>query len=358
MRKTPLYDEHVALGAQMVDFHGWLMPIKYTSLTDEHHAVRNEVGMFDVSHMGEVRVKGADATAYVKHVFTNNIDSLNEGGVIYGFLLNEEGGVIDDLLIYKVNNEEYLFVVNASNVDKDFEWLKKQGEEFDVVVENESDDFAEIALQGPKAEEVLQTLTDTDLKNITFFTFKDDVEIDGEKYLVSRTGYTGEDGFEIYGQDKAIVKIWKTLIEKGVTPAGLGCRDTLRFEAALPLYGNELDDQHTPVESGFGFFVDKEGEFIGSDVVKKQRGEGVPTKIIGLELVDKGVIRQGYPVFNEDQKQVGEITTGYSSPTLGKVIANARIDSEYGDQKTFLVGMRKKFLKANVIPKRFLGKKK
>lgn len=358
MRKTPLYDEHVELGAQMVDFHGWLMPIQYSSLTEEHHAVRNEVGMFDVSHMGEIRVKGQDAKAYVKHVFTNNIDSLHDNQVIYGFLLNQEGGVVDDLLIYKYSEDDYLLVVNGSNIEKDYEWLKKQVGEFQVEVINESDEVAEIALQGPKAEEVLQSLTTSPLSEITFFTFKEDIDIDGEKYMVSRTGYTGEDGFEIYGRAETIVKLWKTFLEKGVTPAGLGCRDTLRFEAALPLYGNELDDKHTPVESGFGFFVDKEGEFIGSEVVKKQRAEGLPTKIVGLEIVDKGVVRQGYPVFNEDQKQVGEITTGYSSPTLGKVIANARIDGEYADEKTFLVGVRKRFLKANVIPKRFLGKKK
>lgn len=361
MRKTPLYDEHVNLGAEMVDFHDWMMPIHYTSLVDEHQAVREQAGLFDVSHMGEIRVKGPQATDYIRHVFTNDISPLVDGQVIYGFLLNHLGGVVDDLLVYKVDDEEYFLVVNASNADKDFAWLLDNLKGFDVTVTNESEWWGEVALQGPKAQEVLQRLVSFPLDDIKFFFFKADVEVAGVKALISRTGYTGEDGFEIYVALQDTAKVWNAILETGqgiVKPAGLGARDTLRFEAGLPLYGNEMDEYINPIEAGFGFFVDKQGTFIGSDIIHKDRERGPSRKIVGLELLDKGIARHGYPVLSADGEEIGIITTGYKAPTVGKTIALALIKAPFaklGDE--LFIEVRNKKLKAVQISKKFLDKK-
>ncbi|WP_459128706.1 glycine cleavage system aminomethyltransferase GcvT [Guggenheimella bovis] len=361
MKKTPLYDEHVRLGSDIVEFAGWQMPMTYTSLVDEHESVRESAGIFDVSHMGEIRIKGEDAEAFVSHIFTNDVENLNDNQINYGFLLYEDGGIVDDLLVYRFSKEHFLLVVNASNVDKDFEWITSKKEGFDVEVVNESDITAEVALQGPKAQEILQTLTDTPLDSIAFFHFLDDVSIAGKKALVSRTGYTGEDGFEIYTSNEDITTVWQEILKAGgerVKPTGLGCRDTLRFEAALPLYGNELSKTITPIEAGFGFFVRKTGGFIGDDRIEKDRAEGAPRKIVGLEILSKGIVRHGYPVLNKEGETIGEITTGYFSPTLKKTIANALIDAKYAKLgEPLYVMMRNKQLEAVQVSKKFLQKK-
>lgn len=361
MKKTPLYQDHVDLGAEMVDFAGWLMPIRYTGLVEEHEAVRNEAGLFDVSHMGEIRIKGPQATEFVQHVFTNEVASLEDTQIVYGFLLNPEGGVIEDLLTFKVNANEYFMVVNAANHDVDMAWLKDQVGDFDVEVIDQMDDYGVLALQGPKAQEVLQKLAEFDLDDVKLFRFLDNVQIAGVPAMVSRTGYTGEDGFEIFVKPEDTSHVWNEILRVGegvVLPAGLGCRDTLRFEAGLPLYGNELAADRTPLESGFGFFV-SQGDFIGSDVIKAERENGSKRKIVAVEILDRGIARSDYPVFNLDGEEIGLITTGYKSPTLGKTIANALVQAEYaklGDE--LLVGMRNKRLKAVQISKRFLAKKK
>lgn len=360
LKRTPLYNKHKELGADVVEFFGWEMPMTYTKLTEEHLAVRQAAGLFDVSHMGEIYVEGEDAATFMRKVFSNNLEKLENGAIAYGFLLNPEGGVVDDLLVYKRNEDSYLAVVNASNTDKDDQWLRDHVEGFDVTLENRSDETAEVAIQGPKAQEILQKITDLDLNEIPFFHFKEEVMVAGVPCLVSRTGYTGEDGFEIYFPNDVAEKIWDALFEAGegiLKPVGLACRDTLRFEAALPLYGNELDADISPLEAGFGIFVDKEGDFIGSDVMRKQREGALSRKLIGLELLDKGIARHGYPVYDEKDREIGFITTGYLSPSLNKVIANALIEKDGPsiDDEVY-VGIRKKKAKAKVINKRYLQK--
>lgn len=361
MKKTPLYQDHVDLGAEMVDFAGWNMPIRYRGLVQEHEAVRNQAGLFDVSHMGEVRIKGPQATEYVQHVFTNDVAGLEDKQIVYGFLLNPEGGVIEDLLTFKVNDNEYFMVVNAANHDVDMEWLRSQIGDFDVEVIDQMDDYGVLALQGPKAQEVLQKLVEVDLDEIKLFRFNDDLTVAGVAAMVSRTGYTGEDGFEIFVKPEDTSKVWNEILRVGegiVEPAGLGARDTLRFEAGLPLYGNELAADRTPIESGFGFFVSKDGDFIGSDVIKAERDNGSNRKIVALEVLDRGIARSGYPVYNLNGEEIGLITTGYKSPTVGKTIANALIQSEYAKLgEELLIGVRNKKLKAVQISKRFLAKK-
>lgn len=361
MKKTPLYQDHVDLGAEMVEFAGWNMPIRYVGLVEEHQAVRNEAGMFDVSHMGEIRVRGPQASQYVQHVFTNDIEKLADNQIVYGFLLNPAGGVVEDLLVYKYSNEDYLLVVNAANSDNDFAWLKEQIGGYDVEVIDESDLYGEVALQGPKAQSVLQKLVDFNLDDLKFFYFMDDVDVAGVKALVSRTGYTGEDGFEIYVKPEDTSKIWNEILKAGdgiVQPAGLGSRDTLRFEAGLPLYGNELAADRTPLESGFGFFVSKTADYIGADVIRAEREAGSKRKIVALELLDRGIARTGYHVYNQAGDRIGEITTGYKSPTLDKTIALALIDAEYAKLgENLQVGVRNKKLNAVQISKKFLAKK-
>lgn len=359
MKKTVLYDSHLKLNAKMVDFAGFMMPVIYTSISEEHMYVREKAGMFDVSHMGEVCVRGKEAAKFVDYIFTNDVSSMVDKQILYGMMCYESGGVVDDLLVYKFNDEHFLLIVNASNVDKDFAWIMKNGSKFDCEITNESDNFSEIALQGPLAEQILQKITDFDLSKITFFT-SDEVNIQGHRCLVSRTGYTGEDGFEIYSSHDDIKDIWDLVLEAGkddVMACGLGCRDTLRFEVALPLYGNELSKDITPIEAGLSFAVKLEaGDFIGKDVLVKQKQEKTTRRIVGLKLLDKGIIRHGYKVYHEETL-VGEITTGYKSPSSGETVAMAMIDRPYDKLKTeLLVDVRGKMKKVVVRNKKFYQK--
>ena len=246
--KTCLHDRHVKLGALMSPFGGFDMPIQYKGITEEHNAVRQEVGVFDVSHMGEVRIKGPEAYKYVSHIFVNDVTGAPDGQIFYGMMCYENGGTVDDLLVYKVNDEEYFLVINAANIDKDVEWIKRNAEGFNSEVVDESPKYGEVAIQGPKAEETVEKVLGLSVKDIPFYNFQT-FEIDGEEVIVSRTGYTGEDGFEVYGPHAYIQNVWDKLMEAGVQPCGLGCRDTLRFEVGLPLYGDELSDTITPIEA-------------------------------------------------------------------------------------------------------------
>lgn len=364
-QKTPLHEKHVAYGGEIVDYAGWLLPVKYEGLAPEHHAVRNDAGLFDVSHMGEITVKGKDAFDYVNHLITNDLTTIGDGQVIYSLLCNENGGVVDDLLVYRKGQDDMYIVVNAANTDKDFDWFLKQKGNYDVEIKNISSETAQIALQGPKAEKVLQKLAkNVDLANeIKFFTFKENVELgDCGKFLVSRTGYTGEDGFEIYGNGEDMCKLWDEILkigkEDGVKPCGLGCRDTLRFEAGLPLYGNEMDDVITPLEAGLGYFVKlkQEAEFIGKEVLTKIKEAGLKRKLIGLELKGKGIARHGAKVFKGD-KEIGFVTTGYLSPTLNKTIANVIVDADQAEVDNEVeVELRNKRVPAVLISKKFLKK--
>ncbi|MDX9916397.1 MAG: glycine cleavage system aminomethyltransferase GcvT [Gudongella sp.] len=363
-KKTPLYDKHVELGGNVVDYAGWFLPVEYKGLVPEHHAVRNAVGMFDVSHMGEITVKGKDALAFVNYLVANDISTLVDKQILYTHFCNPEGGVVDDLLVYRFGEDDFYLVVNASNTAKDMDWITKHKGSFDVEVENISDTVGEVAVQGPLAEKVVQKLTDFDLSQIKFFFLERNVKIAGVDCMVSRTGYTGEDGFEIYTDNEGILKVWDAVMEagaeEGIMPCGLGCRDTLRFEASLPLYGHEFDDTITPLEAGFKFFVKlkKESDFIGKEALNKQWTEGLERKLAGFELVDRGIAREGYEVYKDGEK-IGHVTTGYMSPSVGKVIGNALIKTEFTELGTEIdIKIRNKFAKAKVISKKFLDMKK
>ncbi len=360
MKKTVLHDEHVKLGAKMTEYAGYHMPVQYTSLKEEHLAVREQAGVFDVSHMGEIVVLGPQATDFLDVVFTNNIRALTANQVQYGFFLYDHGGVVDDLLIYKINDEHYFLVVNAANKDKDFAWLETQAKDFNVEVLDKSPYYSELAIQGPQAEAMLQTHTSDDLSRITFFTF-DDVNLEGKTFMVSRTGYTGEDGFEIYGEHTDIKMLFKRLLlnHEALKPCGLGARDTLRFEVALPLYGHEISEAITPLEAGYKFAVHLDKPtFIGKDALVKQKAAGLERRIVGLEILDKGIVREGALVYDKEDK-IGFVTTGYLSPSLNKAVALAMIDKPFDKLGTNVtIQVRKRSLNAKVIKKKLYQKNK
>ena len=356
LKKTCLYDSHVALGAKMSPFAGFMMPIQYSSITDEHNAVRHKVGMFDVSHMGEVFISGPDAEKFVNHIFTNEIRGFEPGKVLYGMMLHPEGGVVDDLLVYReFEPDHFLLVVNAANIEKDYNWMLSHTEGFDVKVVNESDSWGQIAVQGPDSERIVtEVLGLGKAAELSFYTYFE-TEWKGVRMIVSRTGYTGEDGFELYTDVAGTQEIWKILLEAGVVPCGLGCRDTLRFEAGLPLYGDELSDEITPIEAGLGMFckLDKE-EFIGKDALVAQKAEGVQRKLVGIELQDKAIPRATYPVETEDGTQIGVVTTGYHSISFDKIICFALVQAGYSALGTQVnIRIRKKVFPGIVIKKRF-----
>lgn len=354
MKETCLHDRHVALGALMSPFGGFDMPIQYKGIVEEHNAVRQNVGVFDVSHMGEAIVKGNEAEKFVNHIFSNDVTGAPDGKIFYGMMLNDHGGVVDDVLVYKRNVNEFFIVYNASNIDKDIAWIIENAKNYDVTVEHLSDHYSELAIQGPNSEKTLLDVLGIDASDLTFYTFKD-IEYDGEQIVVSRTGYTGEDGFEVYATSGLILKLWDKLMEANVQPCGLGCRDTLRFEAGLPLYGDELDEDITPVEAGLSMFVRFEKpEFNGREENLKQKTEGPTRKIVGLEVLGQAIPRHGYEVLNSADEVVGEITTGYHSITLDKNIAFAMVKAEYSKLGTELkVKVRRKVFPAVVVKKRF-----
>lgn len=356
IKKTCLHGRHEKLGALMSPFAGYDMPIQYVGITEEHNAVRQNVGVFDVSHMGEVRITGPDAYKYVSHIFVNDVTGAPDGQIFYGMMCYENGGTVDDLLVYKVNDNEYFLVINASNIEKDVDWIRKNAEGYNVKIEDQSEYYGEVAIQGPKAEETVEKVLGLSVKDIPFYNFKT-FKVGNEEIIVSRTGYTGEDGFEVYGSHEYIQKVWDKLMETSVQPCGLGCRDTLRFEVGLPLYGDELSADITPIEASLSMFVklDKP-EFIGKEALAKQKAEGVKRRIVGLELEGNAIPRHGYPV-EVDGKQVGEVTTGYRSISTGKSVAMAMVDKPYDKLGTQVdVRIRKKTFPAVVVKKRFYDK--
>ena len=351
LKTTPLHSRHIEAGAVMSPFGGFDMPIEYAGIVEEHEAVRRRVGMFDVSHMGEVTVEGPDAERFVNHIFTNDVSRLTDGAIQYGMMLYDDGGTVDDLLVYRQAPQRFLLVINASNIDKDVAWIMSHTDGFDVRVNNVSDIWAEIAIQGPESESTMRDVLDIDASSLGFYTFL--TLPDGS--IVSRTGYTGEDGFELYTIPAAADDAWMRLLDAGVQPCGLGCRDTLRFEAGLPLYGDELSEEITPVMAGLGIFVklDKT-DFIGRDAIAAQKAEGPARKIVGLEIEGPAIARHGYEVMDSEGNTIGTVTTGYRSISLGRNLAMALVDSRYAALGTELkVRVRRKTFPAKVIKKRF-----
>ena len=325
LKRTPLYDEHRALGARLVEFGGWEMPVHYSGILDEHRAVRERAGLFDVSHMGEFRIEGPGSLDFLQGLVPNNVARLSDGQALYSQLCNERGGTQDDLLIYRLGDDRYMAVVNAGTMESDWDWFIKQAAgRSDVTLTNISAETGLIALQGPRALEILQPLTETDLGAIAYYHFADGT-VAGISCLISRTGYTGEDGFELYCASGDAVALWRKLLEAGAThgllPAGLGARDTLRLEAGFCLYGHELNDQTSPLEAVLCWSVklEKGHDFIGREALLAQKQQGLPRKLIGIELRDRGVPRAGYAILR-DGAPIGELTSGAIGPSVGKAI--------------------------------------
>ncbi len=351
-KRTCLYDKHVELGALMSPFGGFEMPIQYAGIAVEHQAVRGKVGLFDVSHMGEVTVRGKDAERYVQHIFTNDIAGAPVGKIYYGMMCYENGGTVDDLLVYKMGENDFFLVINAANIDKDWAWMQQHAIGFDIDLQNRSEFYGQIAVQGPESEQVMESVLGIPCSELTFYTVKTVGDV-----IVSRTGYTGEDGFEVYATPEYIRECWDKLIAAGVQPCGLGCRDTLRFEAGLPLYGDELTENISPVMAGLSMFVKLDKDFIGRDALLKQKTEGVAKKLVGIELADKAIPRHGYTVLKDGQA-IGEVTTGYHTLSTDKSVCMALIDSQYAALGTEVeIQIRKKTFAGKVVKKLFYEKR-
>ena len=360
-KQTFLHDKHVNLGAKMVDFAGWHMPVQYSSIIDEHKTVRESVGIFDVSQMGEVFVEGKDALLFLNKIVPQDITKLTDGKAVYCQLTNKNGGLIDDLIIYKINDEKYLIIANASRVDEDINWMARNKSGLDVKIIDESFNYSLIAVQGPKACNLVAKLGLTDLPK--FFSIKKDV-LFGKEIWVSRTGYTGEDGVELLLENSMAELVWDKLLEEGVEfgikPIGLGARDTLRLEAALHLYGNDLDENTTPIEAGLSWSVpkDKNTDYNGKQVIDEQLKNGVKKKLIGLKMLDKGIARHGYDVFFNNEK-IGVVTSGGISPIRGDNIAMAYIKNldNLTIGSTIQIMIRDKFYNAEIIKRPFVEKR-
>ena len=356
MKRTPLYECHVDAGARLVDFAGWEMPVQYQGVIEEHRAVRTAAGIFDVSHMGEVRVQGPGAEAFLQRLTPNDVSKLAPGRAHYSGLLTERGTYVDDLLIYRLGAEEFLVVVNASNADRDFEWIASrapQGGDTDVSVTNESDRWALIALQGPKAVEILRPLATPGAESLKYYGFLQG-EAAGRPALISRTGYTGEDGFELYVAPEDAPGIWRRLLEagapQGLIPAGLGARDTLRLEASMALYGHEIDDTTTPFEAGLAWVVKmNKGDFLGREALAAQQAAGLERKLVGFEVQGRGIARQGHEV-KSDGHAVGAVTSGTWSPSFEKALGMAYVPVELAAPETPLeIDVRGRPLAAKVV---------
>lgn len=363
LKRTPLFSVYEKYGAKTIDFGGWDLPVQFSGIQKEHEAVRGKAGLFDVSHMGEISVEGGDALSFLQNLLTNDVAKLEVNQAQYTLMCYPDGGVVDDLLVYKLAEGHYMLVVNASNIDKDLDWLKKHVEG-DVALTDLSAETSLIALQGPDALAILKSVTDAPVEELQGFRFIQGVEIAGVRTLVvSRTGYTGEDGFEMYLGEQDAVVLWEKLLEAGeaygLIPAGLGARDTLRFEARLPLYGQELSAKITPIEAGLGMFVKPDkGDFIGREALAEQKANGAPRKLVGIEMVERGIPRTHYPVYAGD-RQIGEVTTGTQSPTLKKSVGLALIETAYAAQDTeVFVEIRGKLVRAKVVKTPFYKRPK
>ncbi len=354
MKRTPLYDRHVAMGAKTVEFGGWDMPVQYTGIIEEHHATRTAAGLFDISHMGQINVSGPAALPFLQHIATQDVSTIAEGLANYALLCYPDGGIVDDIFIYHLP-QRYLVVVNASNVDKDFAWMQEHSQGFNVQLENISSATTMLALQGPKAEAILDRVTDVDVTKLWFHGVVEGVLCGDVPAIIARTGYTGEDGFELFFENAYAERVWNSLLQAGqvdgLKPIGLGARDSLRFEPKLALYGHEISDQINPYEAGLGWVVklDK-GPFIGREALQRIKAEGPRRKLVGLEMIGRGIARQGYLVATPEGETVGEVTSGMPAPTLGKNLALALVRADLARLGTELdVIVRNKPVRAVVV---------
>jgi aminomethyltransferase len=364
LKKTPLNEVHRTLGGKMVDFGGWDMPVQYKAgVIEEHMATRTRAGLFDVSHMGEIWVEGRDAIPFVNRITTNDVTKLVDGQAHYSTLTNENGGVVDDLLVYRFNDEKLLLVVNASTTDKDWAWITShKGEDDDLALTNASVSYCQIAIQGPKAIGILQKLTDTNLDEIKYYHFTIG-HVDGIESIISRTGYTGEDGFEVYAPAENAQQLWEKMLEtgaeEGILPCGLAARNTLRLESAMSLYGHELGDDITPLEANLGWITKlQKGDFVGRDKIAELKEKGIKRKLVGFEMREPGIARDGYDVYVEDNK-VGTVTSGSPAPFLKKNIGLAFVPPEFANVGQELrIDVRGKRLAAEVVPTPFYKRQK
>lgn len=356
MKSTPFEKKHLALGAKMAEFAGYNMPISYTGINDEHEAVRKNAGVFDVSHMGEFILKGEKALDLIQRVTSNDASKLITGKAQYSCLPNEAGGIVDDLLVYCIEeNKVYMLVVNASNIEKDWNWISRYNTE-EVEMHNISDKTGLLAVQGPNATKILQSLTEMDILNLKYYTFVKGVFAGVENVLISATGYTGAGGVEIYFEDKdgAADTIWDAIFEtgktQGIKPVGLGARDTLRLEMGFCLYGNDIDDTTSPLEAGLGWITKFSKDFTAKDILEKQKAEGLKRKLVGIEMIDRGIPRHGYAIQNTAGEEVGYVTSGTQSPSLQKAIGMGYVTTELAVPGTEIaIQVRDKQLKAKVV---------
>lgn len=358
MKETALSKKHIALGAKMVPFAGYLMPVQYTGVNEEHLAVRNSVGVFDVSHMGEFILKGEKALELIQKVTSNDVSKLVDGKVQYSCLPNETGGIVDDLLVYRLDAKSYLLVVNASNIEKDWNWISKY-DSYGVEMKNISDKTSLLAVQGPKALATLQKLTEINLNEIPYYAFNKGVFGGLENILISNTGYTGAGGFEIYFENQFAEKIWDAIFEAGkefgIKPVGLAARDTLRLEMGFCLYGNDIDDTTSPIEAGLGWITKFSKDFINKDLLLKQKENGVSKKLIGFEMVDKGIPRHDYEICDSNGNIIGKVTSGTMSPSLKKAIGMGYVKTDFSKEcSEIFIKIREKNLKAQVVKMPFI----
>lgn len=360
MKQVPLNDVHVALGAKMVPFAGFNMPVQYEGVNIEHETVRNGVGVFDVSHMGLFKISGDKALDLIQRVTSNDATVLVNGKAQYSYLPNEKGGIVDDIITYKVSDTEYLMVVNASNIDKDFEWINSQNT-MNATFEDLSDQYSLLAIQGPKANEAMQSLTNVDLANLKFYTFENGTFAGKENVIVSATGYTGSGGIEIYAKNEDIVDIWNSVLEAGkefgIKPIGLAARDTLRLEMGYCLYGNEINDETSPLEAGLGWVTKFTKDFVNSENIKAEKEAGIKNKLIGFELIDRGIPRHDYEIVDADGNVIGKVTSGTQSPSLGKGIGLGYVTKDFAAEGAeIFIRIRKNDVKAKVVKTPFYKK--
>ena len=347
---------HKEIGGKMVDYAGFNMPVQYEGVIAEHLCVRNNVGVFDVSHMGEIFVHGKEAKLFLQYMTSNNVDKLFPGKVQYSCLPNKSGGIVDDILVYMLKENSFMLVVNASNIQKDYDWLISNNS-FDCKIDNKSKDFSLLAVQGPKSKDLIQKLTDADLNSLDYYTFTTNKILDINDVLISRTGYTGELGYELYVKNKDVKKLWNILFsnEDTLKPIGLAARNTLRLEKGFCLYGNDINDTTSPLEAGLGWITDLSTNFINSSNLKKQKDNGLDKSLIGFEIIGKGIARQDYEVYNSNNEKIGIVTSGSMSPSLNKAIGMAYIKaSEIHLNNNFLVKVRNKFIEAKIVNLPFL----
>lgn len=360
MKQVPLNDVHVALGAKMVPFAGYNMPVQYEGVNIEHETVRNSVGVFDVSHMGLFKISGDKALDLVQKVTSNDATVLVTGKAQYSYLPNTKGGIVDDIITYKVSDNEYLMVVNASNIDKDFEWISSNNS-MNVAFENLSDQYSLLAIQGPKANEAMQAITNVDLANLKFYTFEVGTFAGKENVIVSATGYTGSGGIEIYAKNEDIVHIWNEVLKAGesfgIKPIGLAARDTLRLEMGYCLYGNEINDTTSPIAAGLGWVTKFTKDFVNSENIKADKENGVATKLIGFELIERGIPRHDYEIVDAGGNVIGHVTSGTQSPSLNKGIGLGYVNKEFAKEGTeIFIRIRKNDVKAQVVKTPFYKK--